>query len=306
MSCLPKKNNSFSQSGQALLLVLLVMSLVLTLILSSVSRSVTDVEISSYEDNSIRAFDAAQAGIEKAVIGNPNIASTTLDSAATFETNSAPLGEISNKYVYPIRLLSGDYADVFFVKHAKNTDGDYVMSCDDASGTGCVNPTFFSVCWGDPGTPDDESYTPALYLEFYHDPSRGWMTGNYQGVRVATLAYDDNTSRGNNFDSPICLGTCQNACRDYEFGARIEIDDVLGYAPSKGMLLYAKITMLYNTTPQPLALSENGIQLPGQGVAITSQGISGDVHRTLVLSQGYPEIPYEFGSAIYSKTGLTK
>ena len=57
------------QSGQALLIILLVMAVGLTVALAIVSRSVTDIRISRQEEESARAFSAAEAGIEQALIG---------------------------------------------------------------------------------------------------------------------------------------------------------------------------------------------------------------------------------------------
>jgi Tfp pilus assembly protein PilX len=62
-----------SQKGQALVLVLLSLSVVLTLVLFILSRSITDVAVSSKEEESARAFSAAEAGIERSlVVGSGN------------------------------------------------------------------------------------------------------------------------------------------------------------------------------------------------------------------------------------------
>jgi Tfp pilus assembly protein PilX len=57
-----------NQNGQALLIVLLGMAVVLTLVLSIVSRSVTDVSITKRDEESLRAFSAAEAGVEQALL----------------------------------------------------------------------------------------------------------------------------------------------------------------------------------------------------------------------------------------------
>ena len=51
------------QSGQALLIVLLGMAVVLTMVLSVVSRSVTDIQLTTRDDEALRAFSAAEAGV---------------------------------------------------------------------------------------------------------------------------------------------------------------------------------------------------------------------------------------------------
>lgn len=57
------KNNS----GQAVLIVLLIVAVILGLGLSIVSQSTTDVKISKQEQEGSRAFNAAEAGIEEAL-----------------------------------------------------------------------------------------------------------------------------------------------------------------------------------------------------------------------------------------------
>ena len=52
------------QKGQILLLVVLVMTIALTIGLSLATRTITDIRTTTEEENSQRAFSAAEAGIE--------------------------------------------------------------------------------------------------------------------------------------------------------------------------------------------------------------------------------------------------
>lgn len=52
------------KSGQTALIVLLIMVVILTVALSLISRSITDIKISQDEQEALRAFSAAEAGIE--------------------------------------------------------------------------------------------------------------------------------------------------------------------------------------------------------------------------------------------------
>lgn len=58
-----KKN----QSGQIALVILLIMVVILTIGLSLAARSITDIRISQDEKEAVRAFSAAEAGIEEAL-----------------------------------------------------------------------------------------------------------------------------------------------------------------------------------------------------------------------------------------------
>lgn len=60
-----KKKLVNNQSGQIALVVLLIMIVILTIALSVVSQSLTDMKISLNEKEALRAFSAAEAGIEE-------------------------------------------------------------------------------------------------------------------------------------------------------------------------------------------------------------------------------------------------
>src|SRR3989304_10327197 len=87
-------------SGQALLIILLTLTVVLTVVLSVVSRSVTDISVTTYQEDAQRAFDAAEAGIERALLTGSSQTSTPIGDA-TFITNiSSPLPD-GDEAVYP-------------------------------------------------------------------------------------------------------------------------------------------------------------------------------------------------------------
>ncbi len=64
--------------GQAVLIVLLVVAVALGFGLSIISQSVTDTEIAGHSEESARAFNAAEAGIESA-LGNLTIGTYNID-----------------------------------------------------------------------------------------------------------------------------------------------------------------------------------------------------------------------------------
>lgn len=61
------KLDKFFQEGQIGLVVILIMAVGLTIGLAIASQSVTDISISETEERSLRAFNAAEAGIEEAL-----------------------------------------------------------------------------------------------------------------------------------------------------------------------------------------------------------------------------------------------
>lgn len=297
--------------GQALLLILLVMSVVLSLVLSSVSRSVTDVEVSKYEDDAIRAFDAAQAGIEKSVIvgGATSGTKVELGNSASYTPVIATASATSNFFKYPVDLSSGESAIFFFVPHTINANGDIEMSC---AGGGCVSPAQIRLCWGRPGTSSTSTNAPALYIEYFYN-SDAVNPNKWEGTSSDLSNIDVTISSADPYTGTTDTKRIQNKFSDADTSGGIPCPASFATAfntlqssiPASGRLLFMRVTMLYNDTPQPL-IYRSASPLPGQGHEVVSTGQSGDVFRKLVLYRGYPEIPFEFANAIYSKTNLVK
>ncbi|HRR05567.1 MAG TPA: hypothetical protein P5325_02065, partial [Candidatus Woesebacteria bacterium] len=95
-------------SGQALLIILLVLSVALTTGLALVARTTTDISISEKETASSKAFEAAEAGIEEALraieAGQdfPNF--LTLEPGgeeAEVKVTQDPTGEVTKRQIFP-------------------------------------------------------------------------------------------------------------------------------------------------------------------------------------------------------------
>ena len=105
--------------GQALIVVLLVLGVALTVGMSIISRSVTEVSVSTTQDESSEALSAAEAGIEKALGG---VIPTPPNSTPVL-TTPAPLGNGSfnvstaqqaggTDFVFPDTLEAGDVGTI--------------------------------------------------------------------------------------------------------------------------------------------------------------------------------------------------
>ncbi len=300
--------------GQALLLVLLAMSVVLTVALSIVSRSVTDISNSGNEESSARAFAAAEAGVEKALIAGTGSGSI---GNANFTSTVSSTGLALTDFNYPIELSSGDTATVWYVAHDVN--GNLVCN----AGTPCYTGNSMKFCWGAPGTSASLTTTPALEVSVYFATT----PGNYSTTQVAKIGIDPNNTRGNGFIAPGA-GTCTVAGKTYQFQTTIYFSNGViilpgfnilnignAYASQNG-LLFAKVRLLYNTNlAHNLGVSLVGIplfnggavpNLPAQGINITSSGTSGNANRKLQVFQGFAEPPSIFDSVVYSNGGLVK
>jgi hypothetical protein len=318
---LDKKSNMLrnvlrdSDSGQALLIVLLTMTVVLTVVLSVVSKTVTDISVTTYEEDAQRAFDAAEAGIERVLLSGTS-QSEPLGEAEFTANISSPLPS-SDQVVYPSDVLAGESATFWFVSH--DDSGDLVCVDD------CLRANSFNVCWGKPGPVDQ--YTPAIEISLYYDTSLGAISsGDYSGVKIARFAYDPVASRTTNNNFYVTSSGCSGGLAGHNLAfstgtIQLNNDTLPNFDLScppidVGCLIMAKVRFLYNhnpatdeSYPHPVGIEVNpqgGTHLPAQGTQIDSVGTSGDTTRKVNVFQGYPEPPFVFESALFGQGGLSK
>lgn len=276
-----------AQAGQALVLVLLSLAVVLTLVLFILSRTVTDIAVSTNEEEAIRAFSAAEAGIEKALI----IGSTgdTPIGAASFNANVTGFSEGTPTFNYPINLASGDSATLWFVNH-------------DIS-TGAITTQHFSgdsvkVCWGKSGASDSTATTPAIEMTVFYDDGL---------VKVGRAALDPNAGRtATNSFTNVSGRNCTIDGVEYAFWENIDLTALTGGATDS--LLFAKLRMFYNSDEnQIVGFDVTGAgDLPSQGLDIESLGTSGSANRRIEVFQAWAEAPGIFEYSLFSVGGLVK
>lgn len=287
-----------TKSGQALLIVLLTMAVVLTIVLSVLSRSVTDIAVTSREEESLRAFSAAEAGVEQALVRG-NLSGTFADTQAAYDADLDEIGKGEQSFAYPLEIASGDTATVWFVAH------------DDAGSLVCdlSNPCFtgnqISICWG-----SDEGYTnpdiiPAVELSVVYTTT----PGDYSTARIARAAFDPNSARtaSNRFTPAISSG-CTIDGTSFPFRSSLSLSSLnipaSVYTTQNGLQL-GVVRMLYNDSPSPFGVETDGV-LPSQGKSIVSTGTSGESTRKIEVVRLFADLPAVFYSAIFSTTGITK
>jgi len=165
------KNNS----GQSLLVILLVMAVILTIGLAVASYSITNIKISQQEEESARAFSVAEAGIEESLKAgsatNVTIGEITADVTEIIQGNSDEFDFGGSKFP------SGELANVWLIGHTEE---------------GAFSPeTHFpydgqiTLCWGDSTTLNDS--TPALELALVYKNSLGEYKVIRQGYETEEL-----------------------------------------------------------------------------------------------------------------------
>src|SRR3990167_502499 len=148
-----------NQQGQALLIVLLTLAATLTVVLSVVSRSVTDITVSTYEEDALRAFSAAEAGIEEALLKGSieDPVPVTIEEGVTYDVKIEDKTIDGKSFRYPKDLVSGETATFWFASH--NNNGE--LTC---SGKPCFINNIVRFCWGNPVA----STVPAIEVMFYY------------------------------------------------------------------------------------------------------------------------------------------
>ncbi len=296
-----------SEKGQALLLVLLGMAVILTIVLSIVSRSITDITVSTKEEEALRAFSAAEAGVERALITGSNIPLTPIGDAF-FTANVTGAPSPSRDFAHPIGIISGESLIIWFVNHDSNGNS----TC---TGNSCFTGDKFKLCWGTPGTGAGSSTTPAVEVSVFYAAT----PGDYSTVKIARDAIDPNSGRRstNAFSAPDA-GGCQIGNSSFAFQKTINLGTGgLGIPQasynSQNGLQFARIRMLYNTDiAHELGVSTSGFTgsgnflFPAQGSSIVSTGVAGVSNRKVEVFQGYGEPPPIFDAAIFSPSGITK
>ena len=286
------------ESGQALLIVLLTMAVVLTIVLSILSRSVTDIAVTSRGEEAIRAFSAAEAGVEQALIG---AVTTGQFEGASFEADVQKLGEGFSEFLYPLDVRAGDSSTIWFVSH----DGTGSLVCD--STHPCYTGSSVNLCWGKSESYPDAAFIPAVEASiFYLD-----TPGDYSTIKIARAAYDPNVGRTalNKFD-PAGSGGCTVDGTALAFSANVDFSALgipsLVYSQPNGVL-YMVVRFLYNTDrSQAFGVTSGVDTFPSQGKKVDSTGTSGESTRKVTVLRLFSDLPPTVQSAIFAPAGITK
>lgn len=272
--------NENSESGQALVLVLLALAVVLTIVLFILSRSITDISVSSSGSSAVSAFSAAEAGVEQALVIGAGGSNTVGNASYTSQVTNVASGTTS--FVYPVVLNSGDAMTLWL----KSQDSS-------SSFTGSA----VKICWGKSGTAGDSSVTPAVETVLFYETSAGVPST----TQIYRAAFDPNASRRISNSFAADSGICTVGGQSFQFSTTLD----LAALPNPQFVF---VRMFYNTdTSQPVAFdSTDAHTFPSQGILVDSSGVASGSTRKVEVFQGWPEIPSPFQFAIYNSTGLTK
>lgn len=258
------KNN---QQGQVLLVIVLLITVVLTVGLSIATRSIINVRLATQEDQSQRAFSAAEAGLEQSLLSNNAIDNATFSNNATFSTAVTNLQGADFLLNNGKLVVKDEGADLWLSQYSTDPSKMY-------SGPWTGNLTVY---WGSPQDVCDSSETvnTMAALEVIV------ISGTKTNATAQRYAFDPCAPRraSNNFSGTGVGGTVSGQT----FANSVQI-------PVSGNGLLARMIPIYANT----YMGVNGSAgLPVQGTLITSTGTSGDVQRKVTVLKENPRLPSE-------------
>ena len=274
--------------GQIVLILVLITIVGLTVGLSLISRTVTDVRISSQIEQSNRAFSAAEAGVEialkSAVVNGPTVTFNLSQVAVTYKVST--VGD-SNVYTFP-NAQTGKTQVLWLADH--DSDGNIVESSTYPVGSP------LDVCWGSTVNNNAAVVMSLLYKT---------IDNNY---KIAKSAYDpDPAAPGHDIYNFLTLlpedmigGYCNG---NYRF--KKTINDVLQFWEGLTLTPDTKLISLWlQPVDQDTSFAINtrtGTNLYKQGIQINSQGLtSTGILRRIKVIKSFQLIPQVFNYTLFS------
>jgi Tfp pilus assembly protein PilX len=284
------------ESGQMLLITLLILAVATTIALSLIGRTTIDTKMTVQVEDSSRAFSAAEAGIENALkqMGVP-APQTFSGSQATYEVTQSILGE-SGWYAPSQPTSKGDTETIWLVDHDPTTHepllNNKVYLAND-----------IKVCWHD-STSGSDALTPAVVGTLYYKDGSDYKT--------AKFALDKNAAGrlpANNFDS--VLGT--DNCGDTDSSHAINTSKIINLYSDLGLPgtanpIMLRLRLLYATSANfavaGVGLPTQGFKFESCGYAAGPSGTSGSrVTRCITAYQQYKAPLGIFDYAVYADSG---
>lgn len=275
-----------SRSGQVLLLTMLAITVASTIVLSLVGRSRVNLQIATDVEESTRAFNAAEAGIEEILLqGTPRPTGIDVDTnaQASYRTESRPFGQGTAAFTIPGLFEAGQSATVWLAAH--NVDG----SLNQTTGFGGGAAANLAICFRG----IDGNQPAVIATVFFRRAVNDYSFDRYM--------IDPNAARrlDNKFNVPAAGGYGGNCNLP---GSTVHNISLPGGASIPLML---RVRGLYSDFS--LAVDPRGTPIAQQGYDYVSEGKtpSGVTRKVRVYKEYFtPHDAYD--AVLYSETNLTK
>lgn len=291
-----------SERGQILLIVVLTMIVALTVGLSIAARMVTELKFSKQNEESQRAFQAAEAGIQQTLekkdvvkidnIGNNSKVLTAYDASqgqVIILNNGQEVDQDvgADVWLSNYSTTPQDPSDPLYPNNPTKLFGNPM---------GNISPVPITMFWGSKNQIGDcnstgDNVPPAIEVVLLRGPigSPTIQKSVYEATGTGCPRIN-NAKPGTSDSYTPKLGGPQ-----FQYAASLTFTSGgLELPESKGLVM--KVIPLFNSTIigfQSTTPSPNQIDFPAQGAVVTSTGTSGDTIRKVEYFQSYPQLPLE-------------
>ncbi len=276
--------NESRQSGQILLITLLVLVVLITIGLALIGRVRIDTTMTTDIEESLRAFSAAEAGVEEAlksgVVRSQPVQLSDVPASYTTQINT--INAATSYYKFPRVLSQGEVETFWLINHDENQTRQEI-------------PTYtrdrITLCWR-----GKQGETPALSIALMYKRGAQYL--------VARAAIDPNRDRDNNFSAPDSFGS--GCGQPNVFIKEIRFSDFSpSINPTTDILIFIRLRSFY--ADAFLFVDGGGFSLPNQGNVIISTGTTGSgVARKIVVVRPFRAPRGIFDAAIISQTSFSK
>lgn len=302
-----KNNKSSGQvlrqsSGQAIIVVLLIIVVALTIGLSVTMRSIKDIKMSTRTEESQRAFSAAEAGLEAALLSGTDVPLTGLGSGGDLDY-VATVSQVGGtaEFVFPDKIDRDDTQQIWFVAHNPTTK-EIELSCPPTLPNidPCYSGNNLDIYWGNVGS---STTIPALEASLIY-----YNAGNF-GIKKYTFDPNGGRAAGNHFSNSVFNAGYTIDSKSIQY--KSSITDLAG----SGLPIALRLRLLYNNETHWLGAaipSPTSEKLAYQGDVYKSVGkakVSGSAEtetRTISFIKSYPTLPGIFDFALFSNSSLSK
>ncbi len=270
------------QSGQILLISLLVLSVATTIALSLIGRTATDQNISNEIQESAQALAAAEAGIEQSLkSGTGSGGVQILTSNVSYAANVSSIGSAAGPYTFSQKTTRNWVETLWLVNH--NSDGTL-------NETPTYTTNTMDICWS------QETTAPAIVVTVLYKRS---SDGNYE---TAKQTFDPDATRAatNKFTA---VGSAGSGCGGSAYYKTTINFTTLGITPATDTLIALRLRPLY--ADAQLAVDSGSAILPIQGNRIDSTGtVATGVTRKVVVLQQYRSAQGIFDAVVFSQSSF--
>lgn len=275
--------------------MILVMAVAMTIGLAVVSRSITNIRISTGQEESARVFSVAEAGIEEALKAKftapQDVTIVVGDTDVKAHVVPSTLGG-DEAFLFPKAVEAGEAQTIWLVGHDENEEPDPTVRYSQNS---------VDVCWGNEGTAFDLETTPALVATLFYQEDGEFKTQKFTA--------DPNLARGAaaHFGNVTGDTGCDLDEKSLQFSKTIDFPSPLS---GGGYYYFLRLKLIYNTDGSHLlgTRAPGGVSLPAQGKCYRSCAVleTSGTTRCVRQCQAFLAPLGIFDYVLYSDNDLTK